>query len=96
MFYNQIFLHIAVDNFIGSFLTINLWLFSRGICVTDFYLQIQNLENIPETNINVRKLKEQIKKQLNNSIIDSERHENKELQGKAENVQKNNEAAGKI
>ena len=96
MFYNQIFLHIAVDNFIGSFLTINLWLFSRAICVSDFYLQIQNLENIPETNINVRKLKEQIKKQLNNSIIDSERRENKELQDKAENVQKNNEAAEKI
>ena len=44
----------------------------------------------------MRKLKEQIKKQLNNSIIDSERRENKELQDKAENVQKNNEAAGKI
>ena len=44
----------------------------------------------------MRKLKEQIKKQLNNSIIHSERHENKELQDKAENVQKNNEAAGKI
>ena len=50
------------------------------------------MENIPETNINARKSKEQINKQLNESIINGERHENKELQDKAEKVEKSDKA----
>ena len=40
-----------------------------------------------------RKSKEQIKKQLNKSIINDERHENKELQDKAEKVKKSEKVA---
>ena len=36
---------------------------------------------------------EQIKKQLNESIINGERHEDKELQDKTEKVEKSDEAA---
>ena len=51
------------------------------------------MENIPEANINARKSKEQIKKQFFQSIINSERHESKELQDKAKKVEKRDEAA---
>ena len=46
--------------------------------------------------MNARKSKEQIKKQLNESIIINEQHENKELQDKVENSEKSDEAAEKI
>ena len=43
--------------------------------------------------MNARKSKEQIKKQLNKSIINGEQHKKKELQDKAEKVEKSDEAA---
>ena len=41
----------------------------------------------------MRKSKEQIKKQLSELIINGERHENKELQDKAEKIKKGDKAA---
>ena len=43
---------------------------------------------LPETNFNTNKSKEQINKQLNESIINGEQHENKGLQYEAEKVEK--------
>ena len=63
------------------------------MCLSGYYLQFHKLENIPETNINARKSEEQIKKQLNESIINGERHKNKKLRDKAGKVEKSDEAA---
>ena len=46
--------------------------------LSDFFSLVSEPgEHIPETNINARKSKEQIKKQLNESVINGEQHENK-------------------
>ena len=47
----------------------------------------------PVANINPIKLKKQIKKQLNESIINGTRHENKVQRDKAEKVEKSDEVA---
>lgn len=62
-------------------------------CFHDFYLQFQNLENIPETNNNARRSKEQINKEPNKSIINPERHESKDQQDKVEKVEISQETA---
>ena len=54
---------------------------------------MENLQNIPVANINPTKLKKQIKKQLNESIINGKLHENKVQRDKAEKVEKSDEVA---
>lgn len=44
----------------------------------------------------MRKSKEKIKRQLNESVINRKRHENKELQDKAEKFEKSNKTAKMI
>ena len=73
------------------------------MCLFDFYskifstllfkFQIQNLDNIPETSKKIRKSKEKIKKELEDSTINCERHENKELEEKAAKVEKTEDEA---
>ena len=83
---------LTVDNFIGSFLTIYLWLFFRAMCLPDFLVSSKPGGH-PETNINTKKNKGTNEKQLNEVIINGEWHEYKEPQDKAEKVEKSDKAA---
>ena len=57
---------------------------------------MQNFDSILETSSKTRKSKEEIRKELKDSIITGERHENKELEEKASKVKNIEDAAAVI
>ena len=57
-----------------------------------FWLQIQKCKNVPRTDKKARQSKQEVKKKLEESLI-GEKHENKDIEGKAYNVENKEEVA---
>lgn len=51
-----------------------------------FWLQIQKCKNVPRTDKKARHSKQEVKKELEESLI-GEKHGNKDIEGKAYNVE---------
>ena len=57
---------------------------------------MQNFGSIPEPSAKTRKPKEDIKKEIEDPVINSERHENKELEEKARKIKNSEDMAAVI